>query len=531
MPEMSLHKARLVPGAVDGLRDTLAWAGLDYDEGVGAGGTHGPYIQSERLDLYHDHARRLVSNGDAYECFCTMSELEAIRQESQRKGMGHVYDGRCRHLTEEERMRRKKAGEKHVVRFKAPEQSQPLPPDMIFGEVQLQAHDSEDFVILKSDGFPTYHLASVVDDHSMEISHVLRGEEWLNSLPKHHQLYRAFDWTPPQFGHLPLLVNPDGTKLSKRTGDVRVEHYRKAGYEPEALLNFLALMGWDHHTALESILSAGSGAASASTSSMPTDPDHGGPETAILPPQIRSDNHSLYEVFSVPQLIGAFDLAHVNHRKAAVNLSKLDFLNKMTLRRRAGRLGEDGVMVSLGKKSEEGAAGEEGRKELVERLQKLLKERELFAGCDLVDDVEYVGKVFDAELARTIKLNDIPVTSVFFFLDPKYDTLEADKMLQGLHKASYVVNVEAVFRALTNRLNRGVPLDEDLVWDAIRSTVDKLGLRRKSELILPMRHALTGRLKGPSVPSIMTVLGEERSMERLDAGLAHVRRLSRAETR
>lgn len=206
------------------------------------------------------------------------------------------------------------------------------------------------------------------------------SQEWLNSLPKHHQLYRAFDWTPPQFGHLPLLVNPDGTKLSKRTGDVRVEHYRKAGYEPEALLNFLALMGWDHHTALESILSGGSGSPSASTSSLPTGPDHGGPETSILPPQSRSDNHSLYEVFSVPQLIGAFDLAHVNHRKAAVNMSKLDFLNKMTLRRRAGRLGEDGVMVSLGKKSDEGAAGEEGRKELVERLQMLLKERDLFAG-------------------------------------------------------------------------------------------------------------------------------------------------------
>lgn len=230
-----------------------------------------------------------------------------------------------------------------------------MPADLIFGQGQPIGGQNEDFILLKSDGFPTYHLASVVDDHLMGISHVFRGEEWLPSVSKHHQLYSAFGWTPPQFGHLPLLCNEDGTKLSKRSGDVDVAAYERAGYEPEALVNFLALMGWDHHAALEQSVDS-------------------------LPYHVRQDQNSYFEVFSMPQLIQAFDLGLVNHRRAAVSRSKLDFLNKMTLRRKAGLMWDDpeflatvgkDVGANEAKKAQETARVERGQ--LIARFTEDLK--------------------------------------------------------------------------------------------------------------------------------------------------------------
>lgn len=221
-----------------------------------------------------------------------------------------------------------------------------MPDDLIFGAGQPMG-SNEDFILLKSDGFPTYHLASVVDDHLMQISHVFRGEEWLPSVEKHHQLYRAFGWQPPSFGHLPLLCNEDGTKLSKRSGDVDVAAYKAAGYEPEALVNFLALMGWDHHAALERAT---------------------GDEA--LPYHVRRDQNSYFEVFSMPQLISAFDLGLVNHRRAAVSRAKLDFLNKMTLRRKANAIpDEDADVLFAGKQG----PAESERNVLVQRFQSDLK--------------------------------------------------------------------------------------------------------------------------------------------------------------
>ncbi|OWT40733.1 glutamate-tRNA ligase [Cryptococcus neoformans] len=492
-------RSRYTEGAVDNLRNALEWTGLEYDEGVGAGGSYGPYIQSERIDIYQHYTKELLSRDEAYECFCSPTELEAIKLSLTQQGFKHSYDGRCRHLTEEEVARRKRAGQKFVVRYKNAPGELDLPPDMIFGTHQPTAViGPDDFVLLKSDGWPTYHLASVVDDHLMEITHVLRGEEWLPSIPKHHKLYRAFGWTPPQFAHLPLLCNPDGTKLSKRRGDTFVQHYQKQGYEPEALLNFLALMGWDYHAAITSL----------------------SPETT-LDPHIRTDGHSLYELFTLPQLIAAFDPTHINHRKAAVNQGKLDFLNKMTLRRKAGRLGEDGVMVEAGKVCT--GQEEEERERLVGRFQVSLREEKALQGCELIEDLDFVGKVFDAELPRTTRLPEMPMHSIFYFLPPTYTCQESKSILKDLNLRLYCQYTHLFADALQTRAESVESVDEALVWDVIHEVVEASGVTKKSQFLIPIRHALTERRKGPSIPELITVLGLDESLSRLRRGEEFVR--------
>jgi glutamyl-tRNA synthetase len=222
----------------------LAWLGLDWDEGPDRGGPHGPYRQSERTSIYREQAAELVRRGAAYPCFCTRERLEALREEQKAKKLNFGYDGRCRGITPADAGRRATAGEAHVIRLAMPKEGETVVRDLLRGEIRFENAQIDDQVLLKSDGFPTYHLANVVDDHLMRISHVIRAEEWLSSLPKHVELYRGFGWEPPVFCHLPLLRNADRSKISKRKNPVSLNYYRGAGYFPEALLNYLALMGW-----------------------------------------------------------------------------------------------------------------------------------------------------------------------------------------------------------------------------------------------------------------------------------------------
>jgi glutamyl-tRNA synthetase len=225
--------------------EALRWLGLEWDEGPDVGGPCGPYRQSERSKIYRDHAEQLVRQGAAYPCFCTPERLEALRAEQKaRKAAVMGYDGHCRRLDRGQAERRRGAGEACVVRLAMPETDHMVVTDLLRGEVRFERPQMDDQVLLKSDGYPTYHLANVVDDHLMKISHVVRAEEWLSSLPKHVQLYRAFGWEMPVFCHLPLLRNADKSKISKRKNPVSLNHYRRAGYLPEAMVNFLALMGF-----------------------------------------------------------------------------------------------------------------------------------------------------------------------------------------------------------------------------------------------------------------------------------------------
>ncbi len=222
--------------------EALRWTGLSWDEGPDVGGPHGPYRQSERSAIYRRYADELLANGHAFRCFCTPERLEAMRAAQRAAGLPQKYDGHCLAIAPEESERRAAAGETHVVRMKVPNEGVAIVQDLARGEVPFEYATVDMQVLLKSDGLPTYHLANVVDDHLMEITHVIRGEEWLPSTPKHLLLYAYFGWEPPVFMHLPLLRNPDKSKLSKRKNPTGILFYQRMGYLPEALLNFLGLL-------------------------------------------------------------------------------------------------------------------------------------------------------------------------------------------------------------------------------------------------------------------------------------------------
>jgi nondiscriminating glutamyl-tRNA synthetase len=284
-------RTRLVEGAVEGMLSAMNWAGVNHDEGVMLSddnkvvqnGDCGPYIQSERLDIYKEHIKTLIDKGDAYYCFCSRSRLDRIREQQKNEGLDPKYDGHCRELSQEEIQDKLDKGEDYVIRMKLPENKSITFNDIVRGKVSIHTSDMDDQVLIKADGFPTYHFAVVVDDHMMDITHVIRGEEWLTSTPKHVLLYQMFGWKAPTFVHLPNILNADRKKLSKRQGDVAVEDFRNKGYLPEALVNYIALVGWS-------------------------------PE----------DNK---EIFSMPELIEAFSLERVSKSGGVFDTAKLNWVN------------------------------------------------------------------------------------------------------------------------------------------------------------------------------------------------------------
>ncbi len=282
-------RARYVAGAVENLIETLRWSGLEFDEGPSKGGPAGPYVQSERLTIYRKYAEELVASGNAYWAFDTPEEIEEMRKDLERRKLFPKYDRRALRLTPDEVKQKLADGVPAVVRMKVPDSTVVAFDDAVRGRVEFSSDIIDDQVLLKSDGYPTYHLANVVDDHLMGISHVIRGEEWLSSTPKHVLLYRFFGWDLPVFAHLPLLLNPDKSKLSKRQGDVAVEDYRRNGYLPEALVNFVAFLGWN-------------------------------------PGDER-------EFFALEELVKEFSIERVGKAGAVFNIEKLNWLNAQHLRR------------------------------------------------------------------------------------------------------------------------------------------------------------------------------------------------------
>lgn len=287
-------KSREVVGGAQNIIDTLFWANLFFDEGPGIEGPCGPYVQSERLELYQEYANKLVTEGKAYHCFCSVERLDGVRQRQIAAKLPPAYDRHCRDLTADAVREQLLVNEKHVIRMRVPLDGELTFNDIIRGNVTIGYKVIDDQVIIKSDGFPTYHLAVVVDDHFMKISHVIRGEEWLPSTPKHLLLYQYFGWEPPLFAHLPLLLNPDRSKLSKRQGDVAVEDYRAKGYLKDALINFVALLGWN-----------------------PGDGD-------------------TREIFSLTDLQNEFSFKHVGSAGAVFNIEKLNWLNHQYIMHKTG---------------------------------------------------------------------------------------------------------------------------------------------------------------------------------------------------
>ncbi|MCX6745313.1 MAG: glutamate--tRNA ligase [Candidatus Parcubacteria bacterium] len=290
-------RERYIQGAMEKLLTILQEFGLEYDEGpelkngkIIQKGKFGPYIQSLRLDIYKEYAQELLENGHAYRCFCSSERLTKMREEQQKNNLPPKYDRTCLHLTPQEIQ--KKLDEKlpYVIRMKIPDNQTIAFDDIVRGHVEFNSNDVDDQILMKSDGFPTYQFAVVVDDHLMQISHVIRGEDWVSSTPKHLLLYQYFGWEPPLFAHMSLLLNPDRTKLSKRKGDVAAEDFLTKGYLKESLINFIATIGWSEEAGSEE------------------------------------------EIYSLKELIKKFDLSRLTKAGAIFNLEKLDWLNAHYIR-------------------------------------------------------------------------------------------------------------------------------------------------------------------------------------------------------
>ncbi|HVN55383.1 MAG TPA: glutamate--tRNA ligase, partial [Anaerolineaceae bacterium] len=288
---------RLVPGAEEEFILNLRWLGLNWDEGPDLGGPYGPYRQSERKEIYQEYGQMLIESGHAYYCFCTPERLENVRQEQIKRKELPQYDGTCRVLDPLETARRVEAGERHAVRFKTPKSGSTTVVDHVRGEITVENRMLDDYIIIKSDGLALYHLASVVDDHLMKITHVIRGSEWLPTFPLHGLIYRAFGWEEPVWVHLSVFLKPSGKgKMSKReTADLVKDGYSffikdldGLGYIPEAVVNWIALMGWSY------------------------------------------DDHT--EFFQMEDLIATFSIDHLNPSPAAINYSKLDYFNGLHIR-------------------------------------------------------------------------------------------------------------------------------------------------------------------------------------------------------
>jgi glutamyl-tRNA synthetase len=239
-------RERYVEGAVDIIFEAMKWLGYPYDEAPDISGPYAPYTQSERLPIYKEYVQQLIANKKAYYCFCTKERLEQVRSAALAKKELPRYDRHCRHLSDEDVKKQLDAKVPHVIRLAVPESGVTICQDVVRGPVEFQNSGIDDQVLLKSDGYPTYHLGVVVDDHLMKITHIIRGEEWLSSSPKHVLIYEAFGWELPIFAHLPVIRNKDHSKMSKRKNDVSILSHRDRGYLPEAINNFLALMGWSH---------------------------------------------------------------------------------------------------------------------------------------------------------------------------------------------------------------------------------------------------------------------------------------------
>ncbi|MBU1149081.1 glutamate--tRNA ligase [Patescibacteria group bacterium] len=281
-------RSRLVPESLEDIKESLSWYGLDWDEGPDKGGDYAPYRQSERLNLYQKYADQLIKEKKAYYCFCSPDRLDQMRKDQQRRGVPPKYDKTCLKLSAKEISKKLADKTPHVIRLNVPDQGRMTFRDLVRGKVEFNLLEIDDQILIKSDGFPTYHLAVVVDDNLMKISHVIRGEEWLPSIPKHLLLYKAFGWSLPQFAHLPMILGEDKSKLSKRHGALPALQYRERGYLPETILNFIALLGWNPKTEQEK--------------------------------------------FTIDQLITNFDLTKVNKAGAVFNQKKLDWLSGQYLR-------------------------------------------------------------------------------------------------------------------------------------------------------------------------------------------------------
>ena len=450
-------RTRLVEGAVEGMLSAMNWAGVNHDEGVMLSddnkvvqnGDCGPYIQSERLDIYKEHIKTLIDKGDAYYCFCSRSRLDRIREQQKNEGLDPKYDGHCRDLSQEEIQDKLDKGEDYVIRMKLPENKSITFNDIVRGKVSIHTSDMDDQVLIKADGFPTYHFAVVVDDHMMDITHVIRGEEWLTSTPKHVLLYQMFGWKAPTFVHLPNILNADRKKLSKRQGDVAVEDFRNKGYLPEALVNYIALVGWS-------------------------------PE----------DNK---EIFSMPELIEAFSLERVSKSGGVFDTAKLNWVNSHYIK-------------------------EADTQRLVDLASKFVIKEKLMSEQEVKANNEWLLLAMDTVKDRLDYLAQFP-EEIKSFLNSAMPELEdeAKEFMKLEHMMELADELEAKITAADT-------ITPDFVSAMFKEIQKEKGIKGKN-LFMGTRVIITGQNHGPDIPMVLSLLGKEKALSRIEQAKAYIRGL------
>lgn len=430
---------RYVEGAIDLIYKTLAETGLKHDEGPDIGGDYGPYIQSERRGIYKEYAEKLVQLGKAYYCFCDKERLEELRKKSEADKVTFKYDRHCCSLSHDEIRRNLESGKPYVIRQMMPTEGTTSFEDAIYGTITVDNHELDDQVLLKSDGLPTYNFANVIDDHLMNITHVIRGSEYLSSTPKYNLLYKAYGWQVPTYIHVPPVMKNAQKKLSKREGDASYEDFINKGYLKEAVVNYIALLGWS-------------------------------------PGDER-------EIFSLEELVEAFDIKGISKSPAIFDVNKLNWMNSEYIRK-----------LSL----------EDFHKKALPYYQKAIQKTNI----DLM-------KLSEVLQARIEKLSDIPETVDFIDELPVYDIELYRHKKMKTDPENALNNLKAMLPVLENLKD----WTYDNIHDALFDLIEKLGVKN-GQILWPLRTALSGKPVSPGGGiDLAVILGKEESIRRLKKGI------------
>ncbi|MBQ3671561.1 MAG: glutamate--tRNA ligase [Treponema sp.] len=467
---------------VQNLYDTMSWLGIDWDEGGSKGGDFGPYVQSERFDLYKKYAEELVAKGEAYYCFCDAERLERIKKIQTENKMAPGYDRNCRHLTQDEVKKNLAEGKPYVIRLKVPLEGETTFHDHLLGDITWKNEDiSPDPVLLKSDGFPTYHLANIVDDHLMKVSHVMRAQEWIPSTPLHVQMYRSFGWEHPEFCHLPMVNGSDGKKLSKRHGSTSLNEFRARGYLPQAIINYVALLGCSYEEGKD--------------------------------------------FYTLEELAKSFRLEHLNKAPAVFDYKKLEFYNANYIRQLST---EELYKWTLPFITGTGDAMLEINPENPQPKPKVGPE---FSGVALGSD----GEPYCVDKSMNMTSSDVKNTLMglmpliqerlkflteaaemvhFMFAEP--EPLLAEQIVPkklDLGKTKEVLENAKAF------VEKVFELDHDGAESFAKAKAEEMGIKL-GDFMMPIRMAVTGSRVSPPLIGSIAVLGKERSLARIGRQLA-----------
>jgi glutamyl-tRNA synthetase len=447
-------RKRLVAGSIEAIMEGLRWLGLEWDEGPDIGGPYGPYLQSQRLDTYLEYSEKLIEQGDAYYCYCTEERLEQMRAEQEARKEPTHYDRRCRYLTPEERAGNEAAGLPRVVRFAAPIEGQTTYHDFLRGDITFDNATIDDMILLKSDQYPTYNFANIVDDHLMDISHVIRGEEYISSAPRYAQVYRALGWEEPVVVHVPLVLAPDRSKLAKRHGALPLLEYRDQGYLPEAICNFLLLLGWSY------------------------------------------DGER--EFFTLDEMVEVFDVRRIGTSAAIFDKSRLDWFNGIYIRRMTPEQLTDAalpfLLAGLPEEARNGAASD---RDYLTRV--------------LLLDQERIKTLKDVPELVSFFFLDQPEYDASLLLSKNLDAARSADILKQLIPTLAELGTwehEALLATLDDFVTS---------HGFIREKADGTQVPDRGPVFMLVRVGVSGRRETPGLPEMLATLGKDRVLKRLEA--------------